>query len=92
LINPGERKVTRAGKDINLRRKEFDILEYLVINNGRVLTRKMILDHVWEADTTSWTGTIDVHIKHLRDKVDRPFNSALIKTTYGIGYKVDIPD
>jgi two-component system OmpR family response regulator len=92
-IDPSKRRVTRANLDIHLRRKEFDILEYLVSNNGRVLTRKMILDHVWSADSTSWVGTIDVHIKHLRDKIDKPFESRshLIKTSYGVGYKIELP-
>jgi DNA-binding response OmpR family regulator len=83
------RYVTRAGDTIDLRRKEFDILEYLVRNRGRVVTRAMILDHVWEANKESWPNTIDVHIKHLRDKVDRPYAVPLIKTAYGIGYLVD---
>jgi DNA-binding response OmpR family regulator len=81
--------VSRLGVSINLRRKEFDILEYLVTNKGRIMTRSMIMDHVWSAHTNSWTSTVDVHIKHLRDKVDRPFEEAYIKTAYGLGYKID---
>lgn len=84
-----QHKVSRCGIDIILRRKEFDILEYLIINKGRIMTRAMIMDHVWSAHTNSWTSTIDVHIKHLRDKVDRPFDHAYIKTAYGLGYKID---
>jgi two-component system OmpR family response regulator len=53
------------------------------------MTRAMIMDHVWSAHTNSWTSTVDVHIKHLRDKVDRPFADAYIKTAYGLGYKID---
>jgi len=81
--------VSRLGVDITLRRKEFDILEYLVINKGRIMTRPMIMDHVWSAHTNSWTSTVDVHIKHLRDKIDRPFEDSYIKTAYGLGYKID---
>lgn len=81
--------VSRSGVDIVLRRKEFDILEYLVTNKGRIMTRSMIMDHVWSANTNSWASTVDVHIKHLRDKVDRPFEDAYIKTAYGLGYKID---
>jgi DNA-binding response OmpR family regulator len=88
-INVDEHKVSRAGIDISLRRKEFDILEYLVSNRGRIMTRAMIMDHVWNSHTNSWTSTVDVHIKHLRDKVDRPFENAYIKTAYGLGYKID---
>lgn len=81
--------VSRLGVEITLRRKEFDILEYLIINKGRIMTRNMIMDHVWSSHTNSWTSTVDVHIKHLRDKVDRPFDEAYIKTAYGLGYKID---
>lgn len=88
-VNITNRQVWRAGKKIPLRRKEYDILEYLITNSGRALTRAMILDHVWEAGTEGWNNTVDVHIKHLRDKVDRPFDKPLIKTAYGIGYMVD---
>lgn len=49
----------------------------------------MILSHAWGHDTTSWKGTIDVHVKHLRDKMDRPFNEAYIKTVYGLGYRIE---
>ncbi len=89
IIDVARRHVERAGTAIELRRKEFDILEYLIMNRGRVVTREMILNHAWDGDRNSWNNTVDVHIKHLRDKVDRPFALPLIKTAYGIGYKVD---
>jgi len=88
-LNLTRRQVWRSGVNISLRKKEFDILEYLVTNHGHALTRSMILDHAWEAGTEGWNNTVDVHIKYLRDKVDRPFGKALIKTAYGIGYMVD---
>jgi DNA-binding response OmpR family regulator len=88
-VNVTRRQVWRSGVCIALRKKEFDILEYLVANHGHALTRSMILDHVWESGAEGWNNTVDVHIKHLRDKVDRPFDKALIKTAYGIGYMVD---
>lgn len=88
-VNITRRQVWRSGVNISLRRKEFDILEYLVSNRGRALTRSMILDYAWESGTEGWNNTVDVHIKHLRDKVDRPFERSLIKTAYGIGYMVD---
>ncbi len=90
VIDVEQRKVYRAGTYIPLRRKEFDILEYLVANKGRVLTREMIINHAWDASKTSWNSTVDVHIKHLRDKIDRPFPTSLIKTAYGLGYRVDV--
>jgi DNA-binding response OmpR family regulator len=88
-IDIGRRRVKRSGVAITLRRKEFDILEYLVRNRGRTVTRSMIFDHVWESHKEGWNNTVDVHIKRLRDKVDRPFPHHLIKTAYGIGYMVD---
>jgi DNA-binding response OmpR family regulator len=81
--------VSREGVEVKLRRKEFDILEYLILNKGRIMTREMIMDHVWSTHTNSWTSTVDVHIKHLRDKIDRPFDNPYIKTAYGLGYKID---
>jgi DNA-binding response OmpR family regulator len=81
-----KRQVKRAGREIELRRKEFDILEYLVRNKGKAVTRTMIFNHAWESDKSRWHNTVDVHIKHLRDKVDRPFGTPLIKTAYGVGY------
>lgn len=88
-IDPHRRRVHRKGKPILLRRKEYDILEYLMRNRGRPVTRAMILDHAWDGTRDSWNNTVDVHIKHLRDKIDRPFGAPLIKTAYGIGYMID---
>lgn len=90
-LNQSDRSVIRAGKEIILRRKEFDILEYLTINKGRILSRQMIINHAWPASSSSWVGSVDVHIKQLRDKVDRPFSYPLIKTAYGVGYMIEIP-
>jgi DNA-binding response OmpR family regulator len=88
-IDTVHREVHRGTIRINLRRKEYDILEYLVANKGRAVTREMIMNNVWESDKESWNNTIDVHVKHLRDKIDRPFAVPFIKTAYGIGYMVD---
>lgn len=88
-LNVTRRQVWRSGVNIPLRRKEFDILEYLITNQGRALTRAMILNHVWEYGAEAWNNTVDVHIKYLRDKIDRPFATPLIKTAYGIGYKLE---
>lgn len=88
VLDPLKRNVERDGKKIALRRKEFDILEYLLRNQGRVVTRAMIMDNVWDSNTDSWNNTIDVHIKCLRDKVDRPFKRHLIYTAYGVGYTI----
>lgn len=89
VIDVASRQVYRAGVRIQLRRKEYDILEYLIMNKGRAVSRQMILQHVWETDAENQHNTIDVHIKTLRDKIERPFAAPLIKTAYGIGYMVD---
>ena len=92
ILNPAKRTVVRNGIDVKLRRKEFDILEYLIKNQGRVLSRQMIINHAWISTSTAWTGSVDVHIKQLRDKIDRPFEAPIIKTTYGVGYSVELPE
>jgi two-component system OmpR family response regulator len=89
VLDMENRMVRRGGKLITLRPKEFDILQYLVRNRGRAISRQMILNHAWATGRDSWTGTVDVHIKHLRDKIDRPFPNHLIKTAYGVGYMVE---
>lgn len=81
-------QVHRADTLITLRRKELEILTYLVRNKGRAVSRAMIVSHVWEIDRENWHNTVDVHIKYLRDKIDRPFTEPLIKTVYGIGYTI----
>lgn len=88
-LDPLSRQVRRSGKLINLRRKEFDILEYLMRNHDKIVTRPMIMDNVWESGSSSWDSTINVHIKRVRDKVDRPYKRKLIKTAYGLGYTIN---
>lgn len=88
-IDPTKRTASRAGVEITLRRKEFDILEYLAKNQGRILSRQNILDHAWLSTSTRWPGSVDVHVKKLRDAIDKPFNVSSIKTTYGIGYSIE---
>lgn len=88
-LDSNRRQVERGGGQISLRRKEFDILEYLMHNSGTVVTRSMILDNIWEPGTERWNNTVDVHVKYLRDKIDKPFQHKLIKTAYGVGYMID---
>jgi len=90
IMDVSRRHVSRSGQHIELRKKEFDILEYLLANQGRAVTRSMILGHVWDSNEETWHKTVDVHIKYLRDKIDRPFASTLIKTAYGVGYMIDV--
>jgi two-component system OmpR family response regulator len=89
-LDPAARTVHRKNKPVELRRKEFDILEYLMRNHGKTLTRSMIVGHIWDMSENLWANVVDVHIKHLRDKIDRPFGSHLIKTVHGVGYKLEV--
>lgn len=86
ILDTAQRTVTRGHKIIKLRRKEFDLLEYMMRNAGKVLTRSMILEHVWDNNVDFFTNAIDVHVKYLRDQIDRPFKKKLIKTVHGLGY------
>ncbi|HVV25945.1 MAG TPA: response regulator transcription factor [Candidatus Saccharimonadales bacterium] len=88
-LDPLSRQVQRSGKPIRLRPKEFDILEYLMRNRGKIVTRSMIMDNVWESGSVSWDGTVNVHIKRLRDQIDRTYKRKLIKTAYGLGYTIN---
>lgn len=89
-IDLGNRVVTRSDVCITLRRKEFDILEYLARNRGTIVTQAMIRDHIWDgAEGDAWSNTVRVHIKNLRDKIDRPFATPLIKTAPGVGYMLE---
>lgn len=81
--------IKRAGRPIALRRKEFVILECLMLHAGTVVSRTVLGNYAWQDGDKPWTNTIDVHIKHLRDKVDRPFGKQLILTVHGLGYKVE---
>ncbi len=79
-------QVTRKGKNLELTKKEYDLLEYLIVNQGIVLTRENILEKVWGYDYYGGTNVVDVYIKYLRDKVDGPFEDKLIHTIRGVGY------
>ena len=83
------RKVTRGGENIELAPKEFSILEYLMRNRGRPLSRTMIVEHVWDMDYDGLTNIVDVYIRHLRSKIDDRYASKMIHTVRGIGYMLD---
>jgi DNA-binding response OmpR family regulator len=80
--------VRRAGKKIELTSKEYGLLEYLMSNHGRVLSRTMIVEHVWDESFQGLTNIVDVYVRHLRRKVDDPFQLKLIKTVRGAGYSL----
>jgi len=86
LLNPLKRKVTRAGKPIELSNKEFSLLEYLLKNKDQIVTRNMIVEHVWDASFDNFTNVVDVYINYLRNKIDRDFEPRLIHTVRGVGY------
>jgi two-component system copper resistance phosphate regulon response regulator CusR len=86
------RKVTRAAEPIDLAPKEFGILEYMMRNKGRPLSRTMIVEHVWDMDYDGLTNIVDVYIRHLRSKIDDRFPQKLIQTVRGIGYMIEAPD
>ena len=86
------RKVTRAGGNIELAPKEFSILEYLMRNRGRPLSRTMIVEHVWDMDYDGLTNIVDVYIRHLRSKIDDKCPEKMIQTVRGIGYMLDTPE
>jgi heavy metal response regulator len=83
-----QRKVERAGRHIELTAKEFALLEYLMRNAGRRLTRAMIIEHVWNLTFDSTTNVVDVYINYLRRKVDDGFSPSLIHTVRGVGYQI----
>jgi two-component system OmpR family response regulator len=80
------RKVTRAGTVLDLRPREFTLLEYLMRNAGRVVSKTMILSHVWAYQFDPQTNVVDVLVSRLRDKIDRPFETKLLRTVRGVGY------
>jgi two-component system OmpR family response regulator len=82
------RMVKRSGKVIDLQAREFALLEYLMRNAGTVITRTMLLEHVWDYNFDPQTNVIDVHISRLRHKIDKGFDKSLIQTLRGAGYKL----
>jgi len=85
-LDPVRRFVTRKGQEIALTLKEFSLLEYFMRNEGRVLTRTMITDHVWNYDFDTETNVIDVYVNYLRKKIDAGHDVKLIHTVRGVGY------
>ena len=86
------RRVTRSGQVIDLAPKEFSILEYMMRNQGRPLSRTMIVEHVWDLDYDGLTNIVDVYIRHLRGKIDDRFPKKMIQTVRGVGYLLESPE
>ncbi len=86
-MDPANFRVQRAGKDIHLSRREFSLLEYLVRNAGRILSKDSIIHHVWDFDADVLPNTVEVYMGYLRTKIDKPFKGPdLIRTIRGFGY------
>lgn len=89
-VNSVSYEVSRGGKPIKLSHKEFALLEYLMHHQGQIITKEMIINHVWDEDSDVLPNTIEVYIGYLRNKIDRPFPKfkPLIHTMRGFGYKI----
>jgi two-component system OmpR family response regulator len=85
------RRVTRAGRAIDLRPREFTLLEYLMRHAGHIISRTMILSQVWNYSFDPQTNVVDVLVSRLRDKIDRPFETKLLHTIRGVGYVLRTP-
>lgn len=90
VMDCARRKVQRAGAAVDLAPKEYAILEYLLRNRARPLSRTMIVEHVWDMEYDGLTNIVDVYIRHLRSKIDDRYPVKLIHTVRGIGYMLDI--
>jgi two-component system OmpR family response regulator len=86
VLDPGARTVRRGHSDISLSTREFSILQVLMRHAGQVLSRPQILEHVWDGSRDSDSNIVDVYVRLLRDKVDRPFGLSSIQTVRGAGY------
>lgn len=89
LVDPVARRVSRAGVDIPLSAREFDILHLLASHVGQVITRFTILDEVWDGETDLRSNVIDVHLAAIRAKIDKPFGTETITTLRGVGYRLE---
>ena len=91
-LDPATHQVQRAEQNIELTNKEFSLLEYLMRNSGRALSKDQIITHVWNYDSDILPNNVEVYVKFLREKIDRPFvekSQPLLKTIRGFGYKLE---
>jgi DNA-binding response OmpR family regulator len=92
MLDPASRKVTRAGVKIGLTSKEYTILEVLMQNAGETVSRTRLVERVWDEASEVLDNLVDVHVSHLRKKIDREPGSSLIQTVRGFGYRLGVPD
>ena len=88
-LDPSLKKVTRASEEISLTAKEYAVLEYLMRNAGKVLSKEQIISHVWDFDADVLPNNVELFVMFLRRKIDKPFGSKLIHTVPGFGYKLE---
>ncbi len=88
-LNMNDRRVFVDGKTIPLRRKEYDLLEYLMLHYGRTVSKEEILEHVWERGLDTISNTVEVHVRNIRNKFGENFGMKLIKTYRGFGYEIE---
>jgi two-component system OmpR family response regulator len=88
-LDPATRTVTRGGTEIRLSPKGFSLLEFFMRRPGEVLTRDVLLEHAWDFAYDGGSNVVDVYIRYLRDKVDRPFGKRSIETVWGVGYRLN---
>ena len=86
ILDMVSHKVSREGEEIELTGKEYSLLEYFMRNEGKVLTRTMIAEHVWDYNFDTFTNVIDVYVNHLRKKIDKQYPAKLLHTLRGVGY------
>ena len=91
-LNPASREVRRAEKKINLSAREYALLEYFMRRQDRILSRSMVLEHVWDYSFDPETNVVDVYVSYLRNKIDRGFDPPLIHTMRGVGYRFGLPE
>jgi two-component system OmpR family response regulator len=86
-LDPTTRSVERAGREIELTAKEFALLEYLMRHRGEVLSRTRLIEHVWDFAYEGDSNVVDVYVRYLRNKIDRPYRRDSIETVRGVGYR-----
>ena len=87
-LHPDENSVNRNGKPIKLRKKEYQLLEFMALNKNKVMNRNTLLEYVWNYNVQSLTNTLEVHMSNLRRKIDGDYANKIIHTVYGLGYKL----
>ena len=89
MLDTGARRVWHADQEVELTRREFAVLQVLMENSGRVVSRGYILDNVWDGEIGIRSNAIDVHISKLRSRIDKTFGTVTITTLRGVGYRLE---